>query len=134
MLEVCKSEMSATIFKRCSFIINENDRVLKTANALKSNDLNLFGALLYEAHEGISKLYEVSCPESDFLVDFSKQYDTVLGARQTGGGFGGCTLNIVHKDKVDDFVEAATKAYKAAFNIELDAFEVKPSAGTYIQN
>ena len=134
MLEVCKSEMSATIFKRCSFIINENDRVLKTANALKSNDLNLFGALLYEAHEGISKLYEVSCPESDFLVDFSKQYDAVLGARQTGGGFGGCTLNIVHKDKVDDFVEAATKAYKAAFNIELDAFEVKPSAGTYIQN
>ncbi|MCK0135154.1 galactokinase [Arenibacter sp. S6351L] len=133
MLEVCKSEMSATIFKRCSFIINENDRVLKTANALKSNDLNLFGALLYEAHEGISKLYEVSCPESDFLVDFSKQYDTVLGARQTGGGFGGCTLNIVHKDKVDDFVEAATKAYKAAFNIELDAFEVKPSAGTYIK-
>ena len=134
MLEVCKSEMSATIFKRCSFIINENDRVLKTANALKSNDLNLFGALLYEAHEGISKLYEVSCPESDFLVDFSKQYDAVLGARQTGGGFGGCTLNIVHKDKVDDFVEAATKAYKAAFNIELDAFEVKPSAGTCIQN
>ena len=134
MLEVCKSEMSATIFKRCSFIINENDRVLKTANALKSNDLNLFGALLYEAHEGISKLYEVSCPESDFLVDFSKQYDAVLGARQTGGGFGGCTLNIVHKDKVDDFVEAASKAYKAAFNIELDAFEVKPSAGTYIQN
>ena len=134
MLEVCKSEMSATIFKRCSFIINENDRVLKTANALKSNDLNLFGALLYEAHEGISKLYEVSCPESDFLVDFSKQYDAVLGARQTGGGFGGCTLNIVHKDKVDDFVEAASKAYKAAFNTELDAFEVKPSAGTYIQN
>jgi galactokinase len=94
--------------------------------------LKLFGALLYEAHEGISKLYEVSCPESDFLVDFSKQFDAVLGARQTGGGFGGCTLNIVHKDAVSDFVEAATQAYKEVFNIELEAFEVKPSAGTYI--
>jgi len=134
MLEVCKNEMGATIYKRCSFIINENERVLTTAKALKDNDLKLFGELLYEAHDGISKSYEVSCPESDFLVDFSKQYDAVLGARQTGGGFGGCTLNIVHQDKVDDFVEAATKAYKAAFNIELDAFEVKPSAGTYIQN
>ena len=134
MLEYCKSEMSGTIYKRCSFIISENDRVLQTANALKENDLNLFGALLYEAHEGISKLYEVSCPESDFLVDFSKQYKAVLGARQTGGGFGGCTLNIVHKDQVDRFVQEATSAYKKAFNIELEAFEVKPSAGTYIQN
>ncbi|MCM4153472.1 galactokinase [Arenibacter sp. N53] len=134
MLEVCKSEMSTTIYKRCSFIINENERVLTTAKALRDNDLKLFGALLYEAHDGISKSYEVSCPESDFLVDFSKQYEAVLGARQTGGGFGGCTLNIVHEDMVDDFVQAATKAYKAAFNIELDAFEVKPSAGTYIQN
>ncbi|MCM4173355.1 galactokinase [Arenibacter sp. TNZ] len=134
MLEACKGEMSTTIYKRCSFIIRENERVLATANALRNNDLKLFGELLYEAHDGISKSYEVSCPESDFLVDFSKQYDAVLGARQTGGGFGGCTLNIVHKDMVDEFIKEATKAYKAAFNIELDAFEVKPSAGTYIQN
>lgn len=134
MLEACKGEMSATIYKRCSFIIRENERVLATANALRNNDLKLFGELLYEAHDGISKCYEVSCPESDFLVDFSKQYDAVLGARQTGGGFGGCTLNIVHKDMVDEFIKEATKAYKAAFNIELDAFEVKPSAGTHIQN
>tara|TARA_R110002049_G_C9169868_1_gene561811 strand:- start:717 stop:1853 length:1137 start_codon:yes stop_codon:yes gene_type:complete len=134
MLAMCQVEMSATIYKRCSFIIKENERVLATAKALRVNDLKLFGELLYEAHDGISKLYEVSCPESDFLVDFSKQYDAVLGARQTGGGFGGCTLNIVHEDMVDDFVQAATKAYKAAFNIELDAFEVKPSTGTYIQN
>ncbi|TQO37122.1 galactokinase [Arenibacter algicola] len=134
MIQEFKQSMDATLFKRCSFIVSENDRVLQTANALKANDLKVFGALLYEAHEGISKLYEVSCPESDFLVDFSKQYDAVLGARQTGGGFGGCTLNIVHKDKVEAFVKEAAKAYKEAFNIELEAFEVKPSAGTYIQN
>tara|TARA_R110001632_G_scaffold20918_1_gene62028 strand:+ start:2038 stop:3168 length:1131 start_codon:yes stop_codon:yes gene_type:complete len=134
MIQEFKQTMDATLFKRCSFIVSENDRVLQTANALKANALKVFGALLYEAHEGISKLYEVSCPESDFLVDFSKQYDAVLGARQTGGGFGGCTLNIVHKDKVEAFVKEAAKAYKEAFNIELEAFEVKPSAGTYIQN
>jgi len=134
MLQEYKEEMDATLFKRCSFIVSENERVLRTAKALRENELGLFGALLYEAHEGISKLYEVSCLESDFLVDFSKQFDFVLGARQTGGGFGGCTLNIVHKDKVNDYVEAVTKAYRAAFNIELEAFEVKPSAGTYIQD
>lgn len=134
MIQEFKQSMDATLFKRCSFIVSENDRVLQTANALKASDLKVFGALLYEAHEGISKLYEVSCLESDFLVDFSKQYDAVLGARQTGGGFGGCTLNIVHKDKVEAFVNEATRAYKEAFNIELEAFEVQPSAGTYIQN
>lgn len=134
MIQEFEETMDTTLFKRCSFIVSENERVLKTAKALKANDLKLFGSLLYEAHEGISKLYEVSCLESDFLVDFSKQYNAVLGARQTGGGFGGCTLNIVHKDKVNAFVEEATKAYKEAFNIELEAFEVQPSAGTYIQN
>jgi galactokinase len=134
MIKEFQEVMDETLFKRCSFIVSENERVLKAAKALKENNLKLFGALLYEAHDGISKLYEVSCPESDFLVEFSKQFDAVLGARQTGGGFGGCTLNIVHKDQVNDFVEAATKAYKVAFNIELEAFEVKPSAGTYIQD
>jgi len=134
MLEACKSEMSDTIYKRCSFIISENNRVLETTKALKENDLKRFGELLYQAHEGISKDYEVSCPESDFLVDFSKDFASVLGARQTGGGFGGCTLNIVHEDHVEEFVQVATNAYREAFKIELESFEVKPSAGTYIQN
>ncbi|MCM4163373.1 MULTISPECIES: galactokinase [unclassified Arenibacter] len=134
MIEEFKNTMDTTLFKRSSFIVSENERVLKAANALKANDIKLLGTLLYEAHEGISTLYEVSCPESDFLVDFSKQFDAVLGARQTGGGFGGCVLNIVHKDKVEAFVEEATKAYKEAFNIDLEAFGVQPSAGTYIHS
>ena len=133
MLEAVKHEMSDVVFDRCSFIISENERVLLMAEALKKNDLNRVGALLYEAHEGISKLYEVSCPESDFLVDFSKDFPAVLGARQTGGGFGGCTLNIVHKDAVDDFIQQASTAYKSRFNIELEAFTVRPSAGTMVR-
>jgi len=130
MLHSSGPEMDPVIYNRCRFIVAENERVLEMANALRENDLASAGKVLYAAHEGISKLYEVSCAESDFLVEFSKGFTDVLGARQTGGGFGGCTLNVVHQDAVDNFVTAATKAYKKEFDIELEAFEVKPSGGT----
>ena len=132
MIEASKSEMSQKVYQRCSFIIEENKRVLAMVNAFKQNDLNSVGKLLYEAHEGISELYEVSCPESDFLVDFAKTNSQVLGARQTGGGFGGCTLNIIHEDAVEAFKREAFLAYKSTFNIDLEAFEVRPSGGTSI--
>jgi len=131
MLNGVKNRISDIVFNRCSFIIAENERVHKMAKALTENNLELVGEILYEAHDGISTLYEVSCPESDFLVDFSKSNSNVLGARQTGGGFGGCTLNIVHEDAVDEFVSAASKAYKERFNIDLESFEVRPSKGTF---
>ncbi len=132
MLNASKSEMDPTVFNRCSFIVAENKRVLEMAKALREKDLLSAGQLLYAAHHGISELYEVSCAESDFLVEFSKGNPDVLGARQTGGGFGGCTLNIVHEEAVDAFVSSATKAYKKQFDIELEAFEVKPSGGTSV--
>jgi|SRR5690554_999292 len=131
ILEECRRDMSRTIFNRCSFIISENDRVLAAAKALQENNLESFGRLLYEAHEGISQLYDVSCPESDFLVDFSKKYDGVLGARQIGGGFGGCILNMVYEDAVEGFIKECTHAYKKKFDIDLEAFEVRPSRGTF---
>mgnify|MGYP000135167418 CR=1 FL=1 len=68
---------------------------------------------------------------NDFLVDFSKSNPQVIGARQTGGGFGGCTLNLVHETAVDVFIADATIAYKSEFNIALEAFEVLPSGGTH---
>ena len=131
MLDAVEENMTKLVHNRCAFVVAENERVQKTASALTANDLKLVGELLYEAHDGISKLYEVSCPESDFLVEFSKENPSVLGARQTGGGFGGCTLNIVHEDAVDEFTATATKAYKEKFNIELEHFEVRPSRGTF---
>ena len=130
MLEASKSEMTQTAYNRCSFIIDENKRVLKMAEAFKKKDLKAVGNILYEAHHGISKLYEVSCPESDFLVDFTKTNPSVVGARQTGGGFGGCTLNIVHETEVENFKETAAIAYNKVFDIDLEAFEVQPSGGT----
>lgn len=130
MLQEFSSQMNETVYKRCAFILEENARVFKVTRALQNNQLKKVGAILYEAHHGISQQYEVSCSESDFLVEFSKNYEQVLGARQTGGGFGGCTLNIVHEDAVDDFVKNAAVAYKSAFEVDLEWFEVAPSEGT----
>lgn len=130
MLASCQKEIPPVVYKRCSFIIKENERVLAMAECLKSGDLIEVGRLLYEAHEGISTEYEVSCKESDFLVEYAKGNSQVLGARQTGGGFGGCTLNIVHKDAVDSFIAEAAKVYKKQFDIDLEPFEVRPSGGT----
>lgn len=127
-----KGVMDATVFDRCTFIVSENKRVLEMVKSLRVNDLISVGQLLYAAHHGISTLYQVSCRESDFLVDFTRDNPSVLGARQTGGGFGGCTLNIVHEDAVEQFVEKAAKAYRKEFEIDLEAFEVKPSGGTSV--
>ncbi len=127
-----EQKLSPIVFQRCSFIVNENDRVLATVDALKSNDWKKLGAILYAGHYGISTQYDVSCPESDFLVEYSKKNNFVLGARQTGGGFGGCTLNIVHEDEVANFIDSASVAYYKKFNINLEAFEAMPSGGTSI--
>ncbi|MCJ7465383.1 MAG: galactokinase [Maribacter sp.] len=132
MLIANKHKMREVVYRRCSFILQENKRVLQMADALKKYDFKAAGNLLYEAHTGISELYEVSCKESDFLVDFSKGYTAVLGARQTGGGFGGCTLHLVHQEAVSQFITEATHEYRKQFGIQLTAFEVSPSKGTSI--
>ena len=132
MLQLVKGDMSEVVYKRCRFIIEENDRVLAMAEALKANDLELVGNILYEGHNGLSELYEISCPESDFLVKFSKGIPGVLGARQMGGGFGGCTINLVHEDVVDDYISAISAVYYEEFVLRLSSFEGLPSQGTSI--
>jgi len=105
MLVAHQDKMPAKVFDRCSYVVAENGRVIKAVEALKAGDMEGFGTLLYETHHGLQTLYEVSCEEIDFLVDFTKQYPQVLGARLMGGGFGGCTLNIVHEDQLTTFVK-----------------------------
>lgn len=133
MLEEVKDEVSLTVFQRCQYIIQENKRVLAAAEFLKNNELNEFGDLLYQCHDGIRHQYEVSCDELDFLVDFSKEKEYVIGSRMMGGGFGGCTVNIVHNDYINAYTEEVSIAYKERFNIDLDAFQVMPSKGTSIE-
>lgn len=132
MLEACKGAIEGTVFNRCSYILQENERVLEIASLLPQNNFPAIGTLLYEAHEGLSNLYEISCPESDFLVDFSKEFDAVLGARQMGGGFGGCILNLFHKDAMEFYTKRISEAYHKAFKRQLTAFEGMPSRGVHV--
>jgi len=132
MLNDVRIELDETVYNRCSYIIKEKSRVLEAVAALKANNLKRIGELLYETHDGLSKMYEVSCPELDFLVAFSKKYDSVLGARMMGGGFGGCTINLVHEDAIEEFVKAASAAYEKECKLKLSWFEASPSEGTSI--
>jgi len=132
MLDEFKTKIPSVIFKRCKYVVEEKDRVLNSVEALKNNKLELLGTLMYETHEGLQHLYEVSCDELDFLVDFSKNYNDILGARVMGGGFGGCTINIIHEESIEDFITAVSEAYFNKFNIKLTAFEAMPSEGTSI--
>jgi len=134
LLNEFESILDPTVFNRCKYVIEENERVKKAVNALKNKQLTTLGKHIYETHEGLKNLYEVSCPELDFLVEFSKDYKEVLGARMMGGGFGGCTINIIHEHKIEQFIEDISKAYFNNFNIKLTAFEVMPSKGTSIKN
>ncbi|MCK8520724.1 galactokinase [Aquimarina sp. D1M17] len=130
-LKNVKNDLPELIYQRCLYIIQENERVQNAAQFLAKDDLNNFGKLLYECHEGLRYQYEISCAELDYLVDFSKDKEYVLGSRMMGGGFGGCTVNIVQSDHVDQYIKDISKAYHTKFNITLDAFLVTPSQGTH---
>ena len=130
MIETCKAALSRKVLDRCTYVVEENNRVLDAVEALKKGDLKTLGALMYQTHEGLRTLYEVSCRELDFLVDFTTNMEEVLGARLMGGGFGGCTINLVHEDAADAFIKSASEAYEKEFNIKLTSFEGHPSAGT----
>ncbi|MCL6260836.1 galactokinase [Aquiflexum sp. TKW24L] len=130
LLDAIKSDISQTVYNRCKYIIEENNRVVIGSGLLDQNDLNGFGKKMYGSHEGLSKLYEVSCEELDFLVDFTKELDYVLGSRMMGGGFGGCTINIVEKAKVKTLKESIQPAFEAQFNVTLKFYEVSLEDGT----
>jgi len=126
--------MPELIYRRCNYVVDENTRVLQAVKALRENRLKDFGRLMYATHDGLSREYEVSCPELDFLVEFSKKHDQIIGARMMGGGFGGCTINLINESLVEEFIENVSRAYIKKFNIKLDAFEANPNGGTSIIN
>ncbi|NNT71925.1 galactokinase [Flavobacterium sp. IMCC34852] len=125
-----KEELGETIFKRCHFVVKEIKRVLDAAKALNDSDFKRLGQLMSETHQGLSKEYEVSCEEIDFLVDAVHHEKTVLGSRMMGGGFGGCSINLVEKGSEKELIEKISTQYRNAFGIELKAYKVKISKGT----
>jgi galactokinase len=121
LLKEVKGKISETDYIRSEFVIEEIRRLLDTCEALQKGDYETAGRKMYETHEGLSKKYSVSCPELDFLNEQAKRYG-VTGSRVMGGGFGGCTLNLVKKDKTDAFVKGATEAYEKAFHIKPEVY------------
>ena len=130
-----KDKMDAKVYDRCKFVVEEILRTQEAAKLLQQNNLIEFGRKMFEAHEGLSKLYEVSCKELDFLVEKAKENKDVIGSRMMGGGFGGCTINIIKKESVEKFLSDATAAYKIQFNIDAEIIQVKIEDGTHaLQN
>jgi galactokinase len=129
-LEVYKESLSALIYKRCKFVVSENERVYNAFKALENNDLYKLGQLMYQSHEGLKNDYEVSCSELDFLVEESYKNSNVLGARMMGGGFGGCTLNLLKISEVDNFSKNILNSYKNKFGIEPEIYPVQIANGT----
>lgn len=128
MLEEVKGKISEEDYMRATYAIQENERLINTCEALKKGDYETVGKNVYATHHGMSKLYEVSTVELDFLNDVAKECG-VTGSRIMGGGFGGCTINIVPEDKYDHFIGTAIAKFKAKFGKEPKIYPVKISDG-----
>jgi galactokinase len=108
------AEMPERIYRRCRHVVSEIARTLEAAAALKSGDLGLFGRLMYASHDSLRDDYEVSCHELDLLVELASKCSGVFGARMTGGGFGGCTVNLVAAEAVESFSSGIAQQYREA--------------------
>ncbi len=131
-LESIRDKLTPENYQKGLYVIQENNRAVKASKAIKEGDLKLLGELIYASHDGLQHQYKVSCEELDFLVDQAKLNGHVLGARMMGGGFGGCTINLVAKDYSDAFTNEVSKAYKKRFNKECSTYFVELSNGTQI--
>ncbi len=117
------------ILKRVYHVISECDRVLRAVTALKSGDVMLFGQLMNESHDSLSKDYEVSCKELDIMVEEARRIEGVIGSRMTGAGFGGCTVSIVRADAVDKFVAEVGKNYEERTGLKPSFYVTEPGDG-----
>ncbi len=130
MLDKHKTEFGSKVFDRCVFVVEENARVISASAHLAQRDLPAFGRKMFESHEGLSLRYEVSCEELDYLVDAARNHEGVLGSRMMGGGFGGCTINLVNKLTVTGFVSTLREAYQNRFGRDMDHYIVSLAEGT----
>ncbi len=130
MLKDNVAGIDSLIFKRCKYVVQENQRLLGACDDLKKGDVKALGKKMFETHHGLKHDYEVSCRELDFLVDYVKKNEAVAGARMVGGGFGGCTINLVKEDAVEKLVEQISAAYQEETNLTLSAYTVSIENGT----
>lgn len=128
-LEKYEEEMGKYVYKRCKYVVGEIQRTMAAAKLLKKGKIEAFGQLMFETHEGLRDLYKVSCSELDFLVKQAEQNEHVAGSRMMGGGFGGCSINLVHKEHKEKFVADTLAGYKKEFQSSAESYTVHAADG-----
>lgn len=130
MLKEFVAPVDALVNQRCEYVVEENARLLAATDDLQKGDIAAFGRKMFASHEGLSRKYEVSCPELDFLVEQVKDHPGVIGARMMGGGFGGCTINLVKEEAIDELIARTAPLYQEAMNLELKVYIGQIENGT----
>jgi len=128
-LELHRKELPEVIYRRCRHVVTENERVVGAASALKQGDVAKFGQLMNQSHQSLRDDYEVSCAELDLMVGLARKVEGVFGARMTGGGFGGCTVNLVRCDKIDEFQDTVATGYQEATELTPEIYICKAVKG-----
>jgi galactokinase len=133
MIAEVKDQIEPVIYNRCLYVVQENIRVEKACEALLKNDFKTFGELMYLSHYGLKDMYEVSCPELDFLVECTKNNPDVLGSRMMGGGFGGCTINLLKTNAVESFLKSIAPKYQQKYGKEMKSYVVRIGEGANVE-
>ncbi len=128
-LEEHRSELRQIVYRRCKHVVTENERVLAAADALNHGHVVRFGELMNQSHQSLRDDYEVSCAELDVMVDLARKVEGVYGARMTGGGFGGCTVNLVQRENVDEFRKSVANGYEEATGRKPEIYVCKAVRG-----
>ncbi len=131
-LKAHENEMDDTVYRRCKYVVEENNRVTEAFNSLQQGDLKKLGALMMETHQGLRDEYEVSCKELDILFDFARHFAGVIGSRMMGGGFGGCTINLVENQKANLFKQEISNHYQKETGISPAIYKVEITDGTRV--
>lgn len=132
MVEECLINESKDVYDRCKYVVEENNRLIAACQDLNNGNIEAFGQKMYETHTGLSELYEVSCPELDFIVKCTKEEDGILGARMMGGGFGGCVISLVKEEDLEGIVKRIKEAYYSKMGIGMNVYITQIEDGTQI--
>jgi galactokinase len=132
-LEVARGALGDLLYRRARHVVSENQRVMEAVKVLEAGDLERFGQLMYASHESLRDDYEVSSRELDALVELARKQPGVLGARMTGAGFGGCTVNLVQSDAAEDFARAVAAGYKERVGLGAEIYVCQASDGALVR-
>ena len=130
MLDTYVKDVDDEIYSKCKYVLEENERLLSAVKALQKGDLLSLGKNMFASHDGLQAMYKVSCPELDYLVDYVRSNSAVAGARMMGGGFGGCTINLVKEEAIDDLLPVISADYKKNMGRDLSFYIAETANGS----